>query len=464
MSIPHKEGMQAFEKALNRRPPEKKISMPTDYLMECLDLVLNGNIFTFNDELFIQKIGTAMGTRVAPTYACLFMGDFEEEFLAKKWSGAKPKLWKRYIDDIIFMWNSSVEDLEAFMKEINCHNDHIKFTANYDTKTKSVPFLDMQVTIDENGYIQTDLFKKETAKCQYLLPTSCHPGHITKNIPYSLAYRLLRICSILQNFYKRLEELRQDLFSRNYHPKIINEAFNKIKKISRKKALEKVTKDKEQKTPLITTFHPNLPSIANIVRKHWKVMTEEDPRLKRVFPKPSVVAYKRGKNLKDLLVRAKINTKRRSNRKKPNGFFSCERGFFKQCPTCALIPRGGIKIHKCNRSNKCYTINSHVTCATENLVYKITCKKPKCADFVYIGQTKRRFRDRFSDHKGYVRRKELHQVCGEHFNKPGHKYEDMLPMVIEEVQPKHDDFLRLKREKYWINKYDAKDFGANRHS
>ena len=37
-------------------------------------------------------------------------------------------------------------------------------------------------------------------------------------------------------------------------------------------------------------------------------MTKEDPRLKRVFPKPSVVAYRRGKNLRDLLVRAKINT------------------------------------------------------------------------------------------------------------------------------------------------------------
>ena len=182
------------------------------------------------------------------------------------------------------MWNGSVEDLEEFMKEINCHNKHIKFTAQFDVKTKSVPILDMQVSIDEKGFIQTDLFPKETAKYQYLLPISCHPSHITKNIPFSLAWRLLRICSNPRDFSKRLEELKLDLSSRNYHPKIIDEALNKVKKFSRKKALEKVSKEKEKKTPLITTYHPNLLSITSIVRKHWNVMTKEDPRLKRVFP------------------------------------------------------------------------------------------------------------------------------------------------------------------------------------
>ena len=56
--------------------------------MDLLDLVLNGNIFEFNNKLYIQKIGTAMGTRVAPTYACLFMGWLEEKFL-KKWENKK---------------------------------------------------------------------------------------------------------------------------------------------------------------------------------------------------------------------------------------------------------------------------------------------------------------------------------------------------------------------------------------
>ena len=77
----------------------------------------------------------------------------------------------------------------ALTENLNEFHPHIiKFTATYDQEKKTVPFLDMQVSIDKDGFIQTDLFTKDTTRCQqYLLPSSCHPGHITKNIPFSLA-------------------------------------------------------------------------------------------------------------------------------------------------------------------------------------------------------------------------------------------------------------------------------------
>jgi hypothetical protein len=53
----------------------------------------------------------------------------------------------------------------------------------------------MIIWIDEDGFIQTDLYKKAGRKNQYLLPSSAHPKHTTKGIPFSLAYRLIRICS-----------------------------------------------------------------------------------------------------------------------------------------------------------------------------------------------------------------------------------------------------------------------------
>ena len=404
-----------------------------------------------------------MGTKLAPTYACLFMGWLEEDFLQRKWGGIQPKIWRRFIDDIFFLWNGSVQDLETFMSELNNHHSHIKFTANYNPETKIVPFLDMNVKINQNGFIETDLHTKDTARIQYLLPSSSHPAHITRNIPYSLDYRLLRICSNPSDFSKRLEELKTDLMSRNYHSKIICEAFHKVKKICRKKALEKVQKEKDQETPLITKFHPNLPSLSKIIKKHWEVMTSEDPRLKRIFPKQSVVAYSRGKNLRDLLVKAKVCTRRKSNRV-TNGFFKCGRGFFQQCVTCASIPTYGIKTHKCNHTNEIHQIKSHITCISENVIYRITCKKPQCKDFVYIGQTKRRFCDRIAEHRGYISQKKLEQVCGNHFNKNGHSQDDTLPIAIEKVNPTNDEFLRLKREELWIRTYQSVEYGENKHS
>ena len=140
------------------------------------------------------------------------------------------------------------------------------------------------------------------------------------------------------------------------------------------------------------------------------------------------------------------------------------RPLFKQCATCSLIPENGIKTHKCNKTKETYQISTHVTCVTENVIYRITCKKPQCSSFVYIGQTKRRFCDRFAEHRGYVSQKKLDQVCGLHFNKSGHSQTDMLPIILEKVTPGNDDFLRLKREELWIRNYQSVEFGANSHS
>ena len=57
--------------------------------------------------------------------------------------------------------------------------------------------------------------------CQYLLTSSCHPPHIKDNIPFSLAYRIVRICSEEETRDKRLEELKNMLLSREYKNKLI---------------------------------------------------------------------------------------------------------------------------------------------------------------------------------------------------------------------------------------------------
>ena len=61
-------------------------------------MVLKNNNFQFNNENYLQISGTAMGTRVAPSYANLFMTDLETKLLDK--SMDKPRTWFRYIDDI----------------------------------------------------------------------------------------------------------------------------------------------------------------------------------------------------------------------------------------------------------------------------------------------------------------------------------------------------------------------------
>ena len=64
----------------------------------------------------------------------------------------------------------------------------------------SIPFLDIECSI-KDGIIDTDLYKKETDRNQYLLTNSCHPAQTKANIPYSLS---LRICSTEHKEINRL--------------------------------------------------------------------------------------------------------------------------------------------------------------------------------------------------------------------------------------------------------------------
>jgi hypothetical protein len=46
-----------------------------------LTLVLKNNNLTFEGNHYLQINGTAMGTKMAPPYANIFMGDLEERLL-----------------------------------------------------------------------------------------------------------------------------------------------------------------------------------------------------------------------------------------------------------------------------------------------------------------------------------------------------------------------------------------------
>ena len=78
-NIPLQEGLEACKETLEKRSDK---SIPTEYIMKLLKLVMEKNLFTFNEETWLQLLGTCMGTRVSPSYANLFMGLLEKKLLS----------------------------------------------------------------------------------------------------------------------------------------------------------------------------------------------------------------------------------------------------------------------------------------------------------------------------------------------------------------------------------------------
>ena len=56
--------------------------IPQSVLLELFNIVLKRNIFSFDSSMYQQIQGTVMGTKMAPSYANLFMDRFERAFLA----------------------------------------------------------------------------------------------------------------------------------------------------------------------------------------------------------------------------------------------------------------------------------------------------------------------------------------------------------------------------------------------
>ena len=307
------------------------------FILWLLELMLDNNMFTFNDKLYKQIIGIAMGAKPAPLIADIFMSKVIDDNIFKL-GEENIKFFKRFLDDLFLIYIGSTKQLHKFFDKVNELHPHIKFTFNHTCiksesesekcdcpNQESIPFLDTSCKIEE-GKLIFDLYRKKTDRVQYLLPSSCHPVHCKENIPFSLAMRINRICSTVEDREKRFSELKQMLLSRDYRSGMIDNAIRKAKNISRVEALRPVVSvTKPRRSVFVTSYDPRLPNIQLIQNKHWRSMVSQDKYLGKVFPKPPIVAFKRPRNIRDIIIKAKLPKYRIRPTRQIKGMQTCQK-------------------------------------------------------------------------------------------------------------------------------------------
>ena len=97
--FPHKDSLDACSFALNKTSSSNDLLV--DSILKLIELVLENNHFQFNSENYMQKMGTATGSPMAPAYASLFMGKLELEFLERR--DILPSVWLRFLYDIFMV-------------------------------------------------------------------------------------------------------------------------------------------------------------------------------------------------------------------------------------------------------------------------------------------------------------------------------------------------------------------------
>ena len=156
-----------------------------------LKLILILNNFVFNGEHYLQIKGCAMGTKCAPSYANIFMGQLETNIIYDK-NKDKSLRYLRYIDDIFMIWIGSKDELDKLVREINEVHPSIKFT--FEKSQSQINFLDTTIYKRENQLL-SKVYKKPTDRSMYLHSNSYHPSNLKRNIPYGQPLRVKKISS-----------------------------------------------------------------------------------------------------------------------------------------------------------------------------------------------------------------------------------------------------------------------------
>ena len=68
----------------------------------------------------------------------------------------------------------------------------------------------------------------------------------------------------------------------------------------RSTTLKKVSKERSTRIPLVTTFNSTLPQIGKILRERWDILNVK-PKLKKLFSEPPIIAFRRCKNLREII-------------------------------------------------------------------------------------------------------------------------------------------------------------------
>ena len=100
-----------------------------------LTLVLKNNNFTFDGDHYLQVNGPAIDTKMATSYANIFMSKLEKQLLE---SSIEKKLsWFRFIDDVDMKRNKSDKDIDTLINHANNIHQSISNLLTRDLNPKS---------------------------------------------------------------------------------------------------------------------------------------------------------------------------------------------------------------------------------------------------------------------------------------------------------------------------------------
>lgn len=145
--------------------------------------------------------------------------------------------------------------------------------------------------------------------------------------------------------------------------------------------------------PLVLIYSQKFNSLNSIIRKHLPLLKfSNQPCV--TFQEPSILAFRRARNLRDILVRAKLPQNKPDGPTQDTGCFKCTR----KCAVCKHITEN--KKFTSTITKESFPITDHISCRYTWIIYLVTCK---VCQKQYVGKTQTTRYTRFSNHRSDIR-------------------------------------------------------------
>ena len=179
-----------------------------------LSFACSNMYFIFQNKIYQQTDGVAMGTPLGPTLANIFLCHHEQIWLQNCPSSFKPLFYKRYVDDTFLCFKQS-DHIDSFLQYLNSQHPNINFTAER-AIDNSLPFLDLAVSWENNSFT-TNVYRKPTFTGLGTNFNSYIYSKFKINAIKTLIHRAFHLSSTYAGFHSEIEYLKQ-FFNKNGYP------------------------------------------------------------------------------------------------------------------------------------------------------------------------------------------------------------------------------------------------------
>lgn len=235
--------------------------------LNLLKLVMRNNYVTANGKIYVQKVGTATGTQVAPPFANLYL--YYKFFTVLQDEAIL--FQERFIDDGLLIVRSKL-DAERIMEGL-LHASSLNLT--WEISNSHAIYLDLHVfkgrRLMLDNKLDLKVYFKPTNKLLYLPAKSNHPLPMKTGIIRGEAIRTLRNTSDKSDWLKALRHIFKGLMARGYDPKEIKKKWKTVRFEDRDKYINFETKKQRPRGLLVkTSFHPK-------TKQWWKYFIAKRP-------------------------------------------------------------------------------------------------------------------------------------------------------------------------------------------